>query len=89
MACWKGAIITMAPEFSEGKRRMPRHDEVSRNNKASVAAGTAMVLAALALVAFLAEILRPAAPIEIAEVITAAGGLLAAVTAAVRAISGR
>jgi hypothetical protein len=48
-----------------------------------------MVLAALALVAFLAVALRPAAPVEIAEVIAAAGGLLAAVASAVRAIRGR
>ena len=51
--------------------------------------GTITVLAALALVAFLAVALRPAAPVEIAEVIAAAGGLLAAVAAAVRAIHGR
>lgn len=59
------------------------------DRKSGVAAGTIMVLAALALVAFLAVVLRPAAPVEIAEVIAAAGGLLAAVTAAVRAIRGK
>jgi hypothetical protein len=47
-----------------------------------------MVLATLALVAFLAVVLRPAAPVEIAEVIAAAGGLLAAVAAVVRTIRG-
>jgi hypothetical protein len=79
----------MAPKCSEGERGMLPHKEIGDNKKTSLAAGTTMVLAALALVAFLAEILRPATPAEIAEVITAAGGLLAAVTAAVRAISGK
>jgi hypothetical protein len=54
-----------------------------------LAAGTVMILATLALVAFLAVVLQPAAPVEIAEVIAATGGLLAAVTAAVRAIRGK
>lgn len=59
------------------------------DKKTGVAAGTVMVLAALALVAFLTEVLRSAAPVEIAEVITATGGLVTAVTAAVRAIRDR
>jgi hypothetical protein len=59
------------------------------DDKNGVVVGTITVLAALALVAFLAVTLRPAAPVEIADVIAAAGGLLAAVAAAVRAIRGR
>ena len=67
------------------------HEETRAGDdkKGGVAAGTIMVLAALALVAFLAVALRPAAPVEIAEVIAAAGGLLAAVSAAVRANHGK
>ena len=59
------------------------------DDKNGVAVGAIMVLAALTLVAFLAVVLRPAAPVEIAEVIAAAGGLLAAMAAAMRAIRGR
>jgi hypothetical protein len=57
-------------------------------NAAAFRAGATMVLATLALVAFLAVILRPAPPVEIAEVIAAAGGLLAGVATIVRAIRG-
>jgi hypothetical protein len=59
------------------------------HDRTGVAVGAVMVLAALALVAFLAVVLRPAAPVEIAKVIAAAGGLLAAMAAALRAIGGR
>ncbi len=68
----------------------PQEDTRAGDERNSgTAAGTVMILAALALVAFLAVVLQPAAPVEIAEVIAAAGGLLAAVTAAVRAIRGK
>jgi hypothetical protein len=67
------------------------HEETKagEDKESGIAARAIIVLAALALVAFLAVVLRPAAPVEIAEVIAAASGLLAAVTAAVRAIRGK
>jgi hypothetical protein len=55
------------------------------NNKNALALGTVMVLAVLALVAFLV-VARPIAPVEVAEIIAATGGLLAAVASVVRAI---
>lgn len=54
-----------------------------------VAAGTLVVLCTLALVAYMVKAMRSAAPVEIAEVIAAAGGLLAAAAAAFRAMRGR
>lgn len=70
---------------------MPPHEEsrAGDDKKSGIAAGTIMILAALALVAFLAVVLRAAAPVEIAEVIAAASGLLATVTSAVRTIRGK
>jgi hypothetical protein len=53
------------------------------------AAGTLVVLASMALVAYVVTELRPAAPVEIAEVIAATAGLLTAAAAAVRAMWGK
>lgn len=59
------------------------------NNLGGVAAGTLVVLSTLALVAYMVKAMRSAAPIEIAEVIAAASGLLAAVGAVFRAMRSR
>jgi hypothetical protein len=52
-------------------------------------ASTLILLATLALVAYLVSALKQDAPLEIAEVITAAAGLLTAAAAAVRALKSR
>lgn len=80
---WGPLIRTVTPLRDNNQRPEMTPDGDDKNG---VAVGAIMVLAALALVAFLAVALQPAAPVEIAEVIAAAGGLLAAVAAAVRAI---
>lgn len=55
-------------------------------NGAAVAAATLIVLTTLALVAYLVTALPHAAPIEIAEIIAAAGGLLAGIGTVIRAL---
>jgi hypothetical protein len=67
----------------------PKDGKASDDKRGFVAAGTLVVLAALALVAYLVATLRPYAPVEIAEVIAAASGLLAAAAAAGRAMRER
>jgi hypothetical protein len=74
---------------SAGEDARPHGGKPGADNLAGVAAGTLVVLCTLALVAYMVKALRPAAPVEIAEVIAAAGGLLAAAAAAYRAMRSR
>ena len=66
----------------------PEKNPAGDKNAVALGTGVVIVLATFALVAFLAVILRRAAPVEIAEVIAAVGGLLAAVATVVRTIRG-
>jgi hypothetical protein len=63
--------------------------KVGNDSKWLIVAETLVFLAAMALVAFLVVVLPPANLLGIAEVIAAAGGLLAAAAQAVRGIRGR
>jgi hypothetical protein len=70
-------------EDASGTAR-PQETKASNSSPGGAATRTLVALSALALVAYLVMAMRPDAPIEITEVITAASGLLAAAGAAMR-----
>jgi hypothetical protein len=73
---------------SDGAEAARERDAKAGNSVGVLAAGILVVLTALALVAYLVTAMPHAAPVEIAEVIAAAAGLLGAAGGAIRAMRG-